>query len=75
MSKGRERQRANKRKAQERKALNCSRFSCRDLNPIPQGGIKPQNCKTPCSYGTGKPFCYPCMAKIMDEHRNSRKAA
>ena len=73
--KGREKQKANKRKAEERKALNCSRFSDRDLAPIPQGNIKPQNCKTPCPYGNGKPFCFPCMAKILEERRELGKAA
>ena len=72
---GREKQKANKREAEERKALNCSRFSSRDLNPIPQGNMRPHNCKTPCPYGNGRTFCFPCMAKIMDEHRKLRKVA
>lgn len=55
--------------------LNCSRFTSRDMDPIPVGNLKPHNCKTPCPYGNGTTFCFPCMAKIMDEHRNSRKAA
>ena len=71
MSRGRERQRANRKKYKGSQKLGCSRFTDRDLNPIPQGNIKPQNCKTPCPYGTGKTFCFPCMAKIMDEHRES----
>lgn len=73
MSKNREKQRANKKKGKFE--LNCSRFSSRDLNPIPEGGIKPHNCKTPCPYGVGKTFCFPCMGKIMEEHRELRKAA
>ncbi|MBQ9301806.1 hypothetical protein [Butyrivibrio sp.] len=73
MSKCREKQRNNKEKGKYE--LNCSRFSSRDLNPIPQGNMKPQNCKTPCPYGNGRTFCFPCMAKIMEEHRNIRKAA
>lgn len=43
-------------------------------DPIPFSG-SPHNCKTPCPYGTGRAFCFPCLGKIMDEHRNSRKAA
>ncbi len=74
MSKGRERQRANKKKYAERRALNIARFTDRDLKPIPTGDIKPQNCKTPCPYGTGRTFCFPCMGKIMDEHRELKKA-
>ena len=73
--KGRERQKAKKRWVEERKALKSARLSCKDLNPIPQGDIKPQNCRTPCPYGNGRTFCFPCMAKIMEEHRNIRKAA
>ncbi len=44
-------------------------------DPIPVSGLRPHNCKTPCPYGTGRTFCFPCMGKIMDEHRNLRKAA
>ncbi len=44
-------------------------------NPIPEGNLKPHNCKTPCPYGKGTTFCFPCMAQIMKEHRDSRKAA
>jgi len=29
----------------------------------------PKNCKTECSYGRDKAFCYPCMAKILNERR------
>ncbi len=29
----------------------------------------PKNCKTECSYGRDKAFCFPCMAKILNEHR------
>ena len=75
MSRDRKKERANTKKYEDRRALNSSRFSDRDLNPIPTGDIKPQNCKTPCPYGVGKAFCFPCMGKIMDEHNNLRKAA
>ena len=33
----------------------------------------PCNCKTECSYGYGRSFCFPCMAKIMSERNSSRK--
>lgn len=33
----------------------------------------PQNCSTECPYGYGRAFCFPCMAKIMSEHRAARK--
>ena len=33
----------------------------------------PCNCKTECPYGYGRSFCFPCMAKIMNEHRAKRK--
>lgn len=29
----------------------------------------PKNCKTECSYGYGRAFCFPCMAKIMADHK------
>lgn len=29
----------------------------------------PYNCKTPCVYGKTRPFCFPCMAKILEETR------
>ena len=29
----------------------------------------PRNCKTPCVYGKSRPFCFPCMAKILHESR------
>ena len=29
----------------------------------------PRNCKHECPYGYGRAFCWPCMAKIMNEHR------
>jgi hypothetical protein len=31
--------------------------------------VTPHNCKTPCVYGKGREFCYPCMAKILSESR------
>lgn len=44
-------------------------------NPIPVDSLKPHNCKTPCPYGKGTTFCYPCMAKILAERRKSLDAA
>ncbi len=32
-------------------------------------GTTPYNCKTPCVYGKGRPFCFPCMAQILREKR------
>ena len=34
----------------------------------------PKNCRTHCSYGTGKSFCFPCYAKILSEKRAVNKA-
>lgn len=44
-------------------------------DPIPVNNIRPHNCKNPCPYGYGRTFCFPCMSKIMAEHRTVRKAA
>jgi|GEM_PF-1625122 len=33
----------------------------------------PVNCSHPCCYGHGHPFCFPCMKKILEEHRKNRK--
>lgn len=33
--------------------------------PLPH----PHNCKTECPYGYGRAFCFPCMAKIMANHK------
>lgn len=54
--------------------LSCTRNCSREMNPIPVGNLKPHNCKTPCPYGNGTTFCFPCMAKIMNEHNALRKA-
>ncbi|MBR6484188.1 MAG: hypothetical protein IKT14_04150 [Clostridiales bacterium] len=32
----------------------------------------PKNCRTECPYGRGRAFCFPCMAKIVFEHRAAR---
>lgn len=34
----------------------------------------PQNCKNECPYGYGRAFCFPCMAKIMNERNAAKKA-
>lgn len=34
----------------------------------------PCNCKHECPYGKDRAFCFPCYAKIMNEHRASRKS-
>ena len=36
--------------------------------PLPH----PQNCRTECPYGYGRAFCFPCMAKIMAEHKAAK---
>lgn len=33
----------------------------------------PCNCKHECPYGFGRSFCFPCMAKIMSEHRAAQR--
>jgi len=33
----------------------------------------PKNCKHECPYGYGRAFCWPCMAKILADHRAARK--
>lgn len=47
-------------------------------NGVKSGGYRPplaepENCKNHCPYGYGKSFCFPCMAKIMAEHRAAKK--
>ena len=34
----------------------------------------PKNCRTQCSYGTGKSFCFPCIAQILSERKAVGKA-
>lgn len=33
----------------------------------------PKNCRTECPYGYDRAFCFPCMAKIMNEHRVAKR--
>ena len=40
------------------------------LDPLPEA--HPLNCKNECPYGKGKSFCWPCMNKILAEHRAGR---
>ena len=35
----------------------------------PEPVAHPLNCNAECPYGKGKSFCFPCMAKIMAEHK------
>ena len=37
------------------------------------GNISPQNCCSPCPYGHGRSFCFPCYKKIMTEHYGIKK--
>ncbi len=34
----------------------------------------PRNCKHECPYGHDRAFCFPCMAKIMGEHRAANRS-
>lgn len=47
------------------------------LAQIPNEGdpkpFTPKNCNNPCPYGAGRPFCFPCYAKILKEHREMKK--
>ena len=38
----------------------------------PEPIAHPQNCKHECPYGHNKAFCFPCYAKIMEEHRTAK---
>lgn len=33
----------------------------------------PANCSDPCCYGHGHSYCFPCMKKILEEHRARKK--
>ncbi len=35
----------------------------------------PQNCKHECAYGYNRPFCFPCMKKIVEEQRAAKNRA
>jgi hypothetical protein len=37
--------------------------------PVPY----PSNCKTPCCYGRGRCFCWPCMKEIMEDFKAHKK--
>ena len=62
-------------KAYNREKYSWGKYFVGTTDPIPTAGLKPHNCKTSCPYGTGRTFCFPCMAMIMNEHRINRKAA
>ena len=40
-----------------------------NVNEPSLANTTPCNCKTPCVYGKTRPFCFPCMAKILGEMR------
>ena len=40
------------------------------FGPFPEA--HPLNCKSECAYGKGRSFCWPCMNKILSEHRAGR---
>ena len=35
----------------------------------------PQNCKQECPYGYNRPFCFPCMKKIVAEQKAAKNKA
>ncbi len=38
----------------------------------PEPVAHPLNCNAECPYGRGRAFCFPCMAKIMAEHKAAK---
>ena len=56
-----------------RKAIHVSN---RMLTQIPNEGdpkpVTPVNCKHPCCYGMGRPFCFPCLQDIVKDEREKR---
>ena len=40
-----------------------------NVNEPSLANTTPCNCKNPCVYGKTRPFCFPCMAKILGEAR------
>ena len=47
----------------------------RDMTPVagrPEPVAHPQNCKHECPYGYNRTFCFPCYAKIMNQHKALR---
>lgn len=33
----------------------------------------PLNCSHPCCYGYSRPFCFPCMRKLLEEREKNKK--
>lgn len=33
----------------------------------------PANCKEECPYGYDRAYCFPCMKKIVEEHKAAKK--
>ena len=40
-----------------------------NVNEPSLANTTPCNCKNTCVYGRTRPFCFPCMAKILGETR------
>jgi len=63
-------------KSTKKKQKNM-RVSQRMLTQIPNEGepkpVTPVNCKTPCCYGFGRPFCFPCYQKDIMEIKEKRR--
>ncbi len=58
----------------KQKAIHVSN---RMLTQIPTEGeaklVMPVNCKNPCCYGFGRPFCFPCYQDMVKEQREKRR--
>ena len=52
-----------------RKQYGKSKTFCGNTTEPSLAGAMPCNCKTPCVYGKGRPFCFPCMAQILSQRR------
>lgn len=56
-------------KQHNRKQYGKGKTFCGNTTEPSLAGTTPYNCKTPCVYGEGRPFCFPCMAQILREKR------
>ena len=56
-------------KHHNRKQYGKGKTFCGNTTEPSLAGTTPYNCKTPCVYGKGRPFCFPCMAQILRKKR------
>ncbi|MBO6309039.1 MAG: hypothetical protein J6I68_05675 [Butyrivibrio sp.] len=56
-------------KHHNRKQYGKGKTFCGNTTEPSLAGTNPCNCKTPCVYGKGRPFCFPCMAQILSQRR------